>query len=127
MGQPSLVIPEGLAPTTINVVFPEFLQSVADAKILVRNGEMFSTADYIDSQTQSITLLVNTFSAEYGIASTISITAWFGPTVEVIWTVQHLQATEGEQLLAYESIISIGLALAGVIFVERVYSMETTL
>ena len=88
---------------------------------------MFSTADYIDSQTQSITLLVNTFSAEYGIASTISITAWFGPTVQVIWTVQHLQATEGEQLLAYESIISIGLALAGVILVERVYSMETTL
>ena len=122
-GQQVLQVPVALTPTPNSFVFPEFLQSIADANILVRNDEVFSTKNYIDGSTRYITLLVNTFSSEYGIASQIKVSASFGSYITVMSSVEHFQATEGEDLRSYLFIVTIGWIFAGIIFVEQLYTI----
>ena len=84
--------------------FYEFLQSITDAPILVRDGTPKATESFIDAQTQSITVAMVAFSPEYGLASIISITALLSADVKLDFSVAHFQSLEGEQvtsLLSY--------------------------
>jgi hypothetical protein len=119
----STVPPEffGKAPFEIGgkMQFHEFLQSVTDALILVRNGTQYQTSAFIDPQTTSVSVIMVAFSPEHGIASTIAITASFSADVSVDYSVEHFQSLEGAQLEKYKWIVIFGFALAFIILVEK--------
>jgi hypothetical protein len=100
--------------------FYEFLQSVTDSEILVRDGENYVTNDFLDGQTKSVQVAMVAFSPEYGIASTISITALLETDVKVDFSVQHYASLEGEELRQFEIVSFTGLALAVVILLEKI-------
>jgi len=103
--------------------FYEFLQSIAGAPILVRDGIPEKTSSFLDAQTTSITVAIVAFSPEYGLASTISITAKMSTGVSVDYSVEHFQSLEGEDLETYKWVSIIGFMLAGVIFVENIVTI----
>ena len=73
------------------IVFYDFLQSIADAELVMRDGEPIPTRSFLDSQTEAISCLMVTYSAHFGICTTIEITASFGSDVDVDFTVKHIQ------------------------------------
>ena len=48
--------------------FYEFLQSITDASILVRDGKPLETDGYIDAQTKSVAVTMISYAADFGIA-----------------------------------------------------------
>jgi len=105
------------------VQFYEFLQSITDAPILVRNGMPQNTADFIDLPTKSLTVAMVTFAPEYGLARTISNTATLGTEISVDYAVGHFQALEGDQLEEHKWVSYVGFVLAAVILVEKVFTI----
>ena len=103
--------------------FYEFLQSITNSEILVRNNEQFETNAFIDTQTKSITVAMVAFSAEYGIASIISITALLSTDVKVDYSVAHFASLEGENLERYRTVSTIGLLLAVIIVIEKIITV----
>ena len=84
--------------------FYEFLQSITDASILVRDRKPLETSGYLDAQTKSISVVMVAYAPNFGIASTISISASLGSDVSVDFDVQHFQSLEGENLETYKNI-----------------------
>lgn len=74
------------------------MQSIADASILVRGGELFETSKFIDTQTDSLTLPVVLFSPNAGIITLIQVVATFTSRVTVSYTVKQFQSIEGNAL-----------------------------
>jgi hypothetical protein len=97
--------------------------SITDAKILVRNGEQFETASFLDSQTKSVTVMMVAFSPEYGLASTIKIMASMEADVSVDFAVEHFASLEGDDLDSYTTICIVGFVLAGVITIEKIVTV----
>jgi len=100
--------------------FYEFLSSIADASILVREGVPQETEGYLDAQTESVAVTMVAYAADFGIASTISITALLDSDVSLDFDVQHFQSLEGDDLEMYKNIIILGFVLAAVILAEKV-------
>jgi hypothetical protein len=73
--------------------FFDFLQSVADAELVMRAGEAIPTRSFLDSMSETISCLMVTYSPHFGICSTIEITATFGSDVQVDFTVKHIQSS----------------------------------
>ena len=65
------------------------------------------------------------FAPEYGLASTISITATMSADVEVDFEVKHFQSLEGDQLNEYRAVSIFGFVLAAVILVNNIYTITT--
>ena len=84
-GQSPVTVPVALTPTPNAWCFAEFLQSIAEANILVRNGEVFQTKNYVDGSTRYITLVLNAFSSEYGIASQVLKFLLLGTKISVFF------------------------------------------
>ncbi len=97
--------------------------SLTDAEILVRNGEQFETASFLDAQTKSVTVVMVAFSPEYGLASTIKITASMEANVEVDFVVEHFASLEGDALARYRTVCIVGFVLAGVITIEKIVTV----
>jgi hypothetical protein len=116
----------GKAPMQVGgkLQFYEFLQSVADAPLLVRNKEARSTRAFLDSQTEQISCLMIAFSAQYGIASTLQITADIAADVKLDYKVTHFQSLEGDDLYAYTQVTILALVLSTVLFVEKVLTVR---
>ena len=99
--------------------------SITDAPILVRNGTQYETSSFLDAQTTSVTVAMVAFAPEYGLASTISITATMSADVEVDFEVKHFQSLEGDQLNEYRAVSIFGFVLAAVILVNKIYTITT--
>ena len=97
--------------------------SITDAKILVRKGEQFETASFLDAQTKSVTVMMVAFSPEYGLASTIKIMASMEADVSVDFAVEHFASLEGDALESYKTICIVGFVLAGVITIEKIVTV----
>jgi len=65
------------------------------------------------------------FAPEYGLASTISITALLSADVRMDFTVKHFQSLEEDDLKSYTMISICGFVLAGVILVDKIYTIQT--
>jgi len=105
-------------------VFVEFLQSIMESEYLVREGQPLQTSSYFDSQTLAVTIAMTTYSAEYGIASMIEIKADFTNGVDVSYAVRHLQSLEGDELQTYTVVISVGLLVACIILLEKIFTLR---
>jgi hypothetical protein len=103
-----------------NYAFCDFLQSIADAALVLREGEPKVSRTFLDPQTKTLSCLMVTYSAQFGICSTIEITANFGSDVKVDFTVKHFQSVEGEELKAYTKLTICALVLAVIIFMEKI-------
>jgi hypothetical protein len=106
------------------IAFYDFLQSIADAELVMRDGEPIPTRSFLDSQTEAISCLMVTYSAHFGICTTIEITASFGSDVDVDFSVKHIQSVEGEDLAAYTKLTIGALVLSCIIFVEKIYTIR---
>ena len=51
--------------------FYEFLQTIADAPFVERNGSTLETRGFLDAQTETISCLMITYSSEYGACKTV--------------------------------------------------------
>jgi len=87
--------------------FDELLQSIADAQLLVRydatmgRNLMYSTADYIDAQTSSATVLFVFFSLPSGIITILEVNVVFDLTPKLTRTITHLNAKQGTWNVVY--------------------------
>ena len=97
---------------------------ITDAPILVRKGEQYETSSFLAAQTKSVTVAMVAFSPQYGLASTILIKANMEADVSVDFSVTHFQSLEGDTLEQYKIICIIGFVLAGVIFVEKLATVQ---
>ena len=97
--------------------------SITDAKILVRKGEQFETASFLDAQTKSVTVMMVAFSPEYGLASTIKIMASMEADVKVDFAVEHFASLEGDALESYKTVCIVGFVLAGVITIDKIVTV----
>jgi len=74
--------------------FFEFLSTVTDAPVIRRGQETIETNLYLDFQTRVIEVVMIAFAPEYGIASTIKISAALGSKVSVdyshLFNILHL-------------------------------------
>jgi hypothetical protein len=104
--------------------FFDFLQSVADAELVMRAGEAIPTRSFLDSMSETISCLMVTYSPHFGICSTIEITATFGSDVQVDFTIKHIQSIEGEDLADYTKLTIGALVLSCMIFLEKIYTIR---
>eukprot|EP00802_Teleaulax_amphioxeia_P000854 Tamp_00855.p1 GENE.Tamp_00855~~Tamp_00855.p1 ORF type:complete len:623 (+),score=66.37 Tamp_00855:3456-5324(+) len=102
----------------------EFLQSIADAEVLVRDGDSFYTKNFIDQMTSAVTIVLTTFAPQHGIASFIAFTADFSSDVTVDYKVSHFQTLENAELQRYRTTIIVGLVLAVIIAMEKVATLR---
>jgi len=105
------------------IQFYEFLQSITDAALLIRDNKPQETQGFLDGQTQSVEVTMVAYAADYGMASTIHITAVLGSSVSVDYKVEHFAALEGQELEEYRKIVIVGFILAGVIFMEKIITV----
>jgi len=104
--------------------FPEFLMSITDSPLLVRNDTVYPTASYIDAQTRKITVKMVVFSPDVGVASTIQITADFTTELQVSAEVEHFQGLEGAVLNEYSIVTFVGCALAVLIAIDKLITIR---
>ena len=104
--------------------FAEFLMSITDSPLLVRNETVFPTSSYIDAQTRTITVKMVAFSPDVGVASTIQITADFSTELQVKAEVEHFQGLEGAVLNEYTIVTFVGCALAVLIAVDKLITIR---
>jgi len=103
--------------------FTEFLQSVTEAPLLVRNGVVYPTASYLDAQTRQVVVQMVAFAPDYGVASTIRIIGDFGTQIQVSFVIQHFQALEGLLFRQYTMITVLGITLAVFILVDKLITV----
>jgi hypothetical protein len=104
-------------------VFYEFLQTIADSELVIRSSskrKYLDTRAFLDPQTETLSCLMVAYSAQFGICSTIEITATFASDVSVDFTVTHFQSLEGEDLVAYIQLTIGVLVLSLIIFIEKI-------
>lgn len=65
--------------------------SIADASILVREGALFETAKFIDTQTDELTVSIVLFAPDVGVLTLISVRSTFRSRVKVDYTVEQFQ------------------------------------
>ena len=106
------------------LVFAEFMQTIVESKIVVRDLEPIETQSFIDSQTREVQISMTVFSAQHGIASCITVTALFRTDMRASWNIEHLQSLEGAELSQYTTCIVIGLVLACVIAIEKILDLN---
>jgi len=70
-----------------------------------------------------VEVLLATFSPQYGIASLITITAKISSEVEVDYSVDHYQATEGSRLQQYYLVCAFGILFAVLILISKVWEL----
>ena len=102
----------------------EFLQSITDSQVLVRDGQSFYTQNFIDPMTSAVSVVMTTFAPQYGIASILTINADFSSNVRVDYEVSHFQTLEGSKLEMYRATIILGIVLAVVIAIEKVWTLR---
>ena len=107
-------------PVRGQFAFYDFLQSIADAEIVMRGEEAIPTRAFLDTQTKTLSVLMVTYSAQFGICSTIEIKGTFSSDVKVDFTVSHFQSLEGEDLAAFIQLTVLVLVLSCIIFVEKI-------
>ena len=101
--------------------FWEFLQSIADASVLVRD-QVYFTSNFIDAQTSTVRITMVSFAAEHGIASIFDITANFFQRVSVDYSIRHAQSMEDDDLEEYRSLVIFALLLSSVILIEKIWT-----
>jgi hypothetical protein len=117
---PAVFFGQDPIPVRGKLAFYDFLQSIADAKIVMRAEEAIRTRDFLDIQTETLSLLMVTYSAQFGICSTIEIKGTFSSDVKVDFTVRHFQSLEGEDLTAFIQLTVWVIVLSSIIFVEKI-------
>ena len=104
--------------------FSEFLQSVTEAPLLVRNGIVYPTSSFLDAQTRQVVVQMVTFAPDYGVASTIKIIGDFGTQIEVSFVIEHFQALEGLLLTQYTWVTVMGMILAVLILIDKLVTVH---
>ena len=61
------------------------VRAVHEVNFDVRHGEVFQTKNYVDGSTRYITLVLNAFSSEYGIASQVLKFLLLGTKISVFF------------------------------------------
>jgi len=101
--------------------FWEFLQSITDASVLVRD-QVYFTSNFIDAQTSDVRITMVSFAADHGIASIFDITAHFFERVSVDFSIRHAQSLEDEDLDEYRNLVIFALLLSSVILIEKFWT-----
>jgi hypothetical protein len=112
----------GKAQTTVNgdEFFWEFLTSITDVPILVRDRKQYSTTQFIDMQTTDLRVIFLVVAPKVGIITLVEITAGFVANVEVEYNIYHLQAVEGTPEITYFVLFVIHiLCVAKIMFYVR--------
>ena len=107
-------------------VFYEFLQTIGDAELILREEKKqkkdMATRAFVDPQTDTLSCLMVAYSAQFGICSTIEITATFASDVKLDFTVTHFQSVEGEDRVAYMQLTMSVLVLSFIICIEKIFT-----
>jgi len=119
-GTPSLFFGMEPIPVRGKLAFYDFLQSIADAKIVMRAGEAIPTRAFLDTQTETMSLFMVTYSAQFGICSTIEIKGTFSSDLKVDFSVRHFQSLEGEDLTQFIQLTVLVIVLSSIILVEKI-------
>jgi hypothetical protein len=106
------------------LMYFEFLQSIVDAPVLVRDNEPISTRAFIDAQTESVSCLMIGYSPQFGIVSTLSIFADLEADVRVDFEMKHYQSLEGDDLQSYSTLVVIAYSLFAVVCVEKLVTLR---
>ena len=103
--------------------FSEFLQTVVDAHTLKRGNETFEAQQYFDAQTKVIEVILVAFSPQYGMASSLRISAHLSSRVSVDYSVTHFSSLEQERLRTYTIATFVGIAISVAILVEKILTL----
>ena len=101
----------------------EFLQSVTEAPLLVREGTVCPTSSFLDAQTRQVVVQMVAFAPDHGVASTIKITGDFGIQIQVRFVIEHFQALEGLLLTQYTWVTIMGMILALLILTDKLVTV----
>eukprot|EP00930_Biecheleria_cincta_P090995 TRINITY_DN8047_c0_g1_i8.p1 TRINITY_DN8047_c0_g1~~TRINITY_DN8047_c0_g1_i8.p1 ORF type:complete len:1707 (+),score=239.26 TRINITY_DN8047_c0_g1_i8:19-5139(+) len=83
-------------------VYTEFLVSITDMPVLVREDRALRTQAYIDQQTTHMAVQLVLFAPEHGIISEVNIGGHLDSgNVEAEYHVRHISSVEGLKLMAY--------------------------
>jgi len=104
--------------------FTEFLQSVTEASLLVRNGIVYPTSSFLDAQTRQVVVQMVAFAQDYGVAFTIKIIGDFGTQIEVSFVIEHFQAFEGRLLTQHTWVTFMGMILAVLILIDKLMTVH---
>jgi hypothetical protein len=96
--------------------FWEFLTSITDVPILVRDKQQYRTDQFIDMQTTQLRVVFLVVAPKVGMITLVEVSASFDSTVSVESEVHHLQAVEGNQENSY--LFSFGVHLVCVVLVS---------
>ena len=99
--------------------FYEFLQSIADSSVLVRDGVPQFTDSFLDSQTESLEIIFITYSPQNGVVSTIDIIAKFESQITIDFKVKHFLSVEGQDLNTYTAVAILAFVLSTIILVDK--------
>ncbi len=106
------------------LMYFEFLQSIVDAPVLVRDNEPISTRAFIDAQTESVSCLMIGYSPQFGIVSTLSIFADLEADVRVDFEIKHYQSLEGDDLESYSTLVIVAFVFFAIVTVEKLVTIR---
>jgi len=115
----------GRAPQMLRgtLQFAEFLQSVTEAPLLVREGTVCPTSSKLDAQTRQVVVQMVVFAPDHGVASTIKITGDLSTQIQVSFVIEHFQALEGLLLTQYTWVAVMGMILAVLILIDKLVTV----
>ena len=108
-------------PRKGKVVFAEFLQSIADSSVLVRDGNAQFSDAFVDAQTESVEVIMIGYAPQYGAVSTISIFADFSTDITMNFQVQHYLSVEDEDLATYTGVAICAFILATLVLIDLIF------
>jgi len=83
--------------------FAEFLSSITDGPVVVRQGQVYETERFIDGQTHATEVVMTLVSPDKAVVSTLTVTAHVGTEVKVSYSIRHIQSVEGALLQSYKT------------------------
>ena len=86
----------------------------------MRGEEAIPTRAFLDTQTETLSVLMVTYSAQFGICSTIEIKGTFSSDLKVDFSVRHFQSLEGEDLTQFIQLTVLVIVLSSIILVEKI-------
>ena len=106
--------------------YADFLFSLTDSPFLFRDGQVKSTEEFIDADTDTARILLVFFTPSAGITTVLTISAHFmgAAAAELITQLNHYEMLEGEKLTSYVVVQSVVLVFVVFIIIDSLVELK---
>ena len=106
-------------------LFVEFLVSITDVPVLVRDNQIFETANFIDQQTRTVVVTLTMISPQYATVSLVTVSADLGSMVSARYSITHIAPLQEKHIPAYVAVSGLMIMLSLCFIGYKLYIHKT--